>query len=175
MDLKSVIAKFGMLLIAVCCDRWVGRRHRRNLQGMLPDSEGKGDASLAVSREDRWRCHGRRISGDDDTAGDGLRSTKICPHCLVADLFDGFDQPSETSPAMGSTAAMSKMMAHCLDGNNVAGDVAGGGTKLHSSSPSFCLEPIGQSVVRRGVAGRQPCLAALDGDGAPYLGAPVVH
>ncbi|KAL5979337.1 hypothetical protein ACLOJK_019235, partial [Asimina triloba] len=118
---------------------------------------------------------GEAAAEDNDTVRDGLWSTQICPHCLVTDLFEGSDQPSETSPEMGSTAAMSKTMAHCLTVMMLPKTLTGGGTELHSSLPSFFLEPINRSVVRRGVVGRQPCLATLDGDGAPYLGAPAVH
>ncbi|KAL6002765.1 hypothetical protein ACLOJK_022985 [Asimina triloba] len=53
--------------------------------------------------------------------------------------------------------------------------LTGGGNGLRSSSPLFCLELIGRSVGRRRVIGQQPRLAALNGDGTPYLGAPTVH
>ncbi|KAL5978667.1 hypothetical protein ACLOJK_029784 [Asimina triloba] len=65
---------------------------------------------------------GEAAFGDDDTTGDGLLSTQICPPCLVANLFDDSNQPSKTSLAIGSVTVMSKTMAHCLDDNDVVGD-----------------------------------------------------
>ncbi|KAL5980512.1 hypothetical protein ACLOJK_028420 [Asimina triloba] len=65
---------------------------------------------------------GEAVARDDDIAGDGLRSTKICLPCLVIDLFNDSDQPSKTSLTMGSAVAMSKIMTHCLDGDDVVED-----------------------------------------------------
>ncbi|KAL5978005.1 hypothetical protein ACLOJK_037028 [Asimina triloba] len=54
--------------------------------------------------------------------GYGLRSRRIGTHCLVADELDGCDQLSGASPMVGPAAAMSKIMAHCLDDEDVTSD-----------------------------------------------------
>ncbi|KAL5980793.1 hypothetical protein ACLOJK_028703 [Asimina triloba] len=88
-----------------------------------PESVGDGTGFLK-GRETRRSLLLEKMGGDAITAGsrrrNRLRSTQIYPPCLVANLFDDSDQPSEMSPTMGSEATMSKMMAHCLDAPLVA-------------------------------------------------------
>ncbi|KAL5994299.1 hypothetical protein ACLOJK_035171, partial [Asimina triloba] len=55
---------------------------------------------------------------DGDAAGDGLWSNQICTPCLNVVLLDCSDQPLEASPVVVLAASMSKMMAHCLDGED---------------------------------------------------------
>ncbi|KAL5978590.1 hypothetical protein ACLOJK_029707 [Asimina triloba] len=101
--------------------RWVRYHHRQNLQGMLPDSEGRGDVLLVVAGEDGWRRHGRRISKEKKPSEMTILPEMGCSQPRFALPASSSDQPSEMSLAMGSTVAMSKMMAHYLDGDNVAG------------------------------------------------------
>ncbi|KAL5994201.1 hypothetical protein ACLOJK_035073 [Asimina triloba] len=108
-----------------------GRRRCRLLGLSSPLPEYARDAAKfrREGRHRRWvempwspNLEGEAAARDDDIARDGLWSAQICPPYLVVDLFNGSDQPLEMSPAMGSTAAMSKMMSHCLDGDDVVGD-----------------------------------------------------
>ncbi|KAL5988543.1 hypothetical protein ACLOJK_036308 [Asimina triloba] len=130
---------------------------------MLAAAESEGDIvdrmlpdGFPAVRHDGLSTPGIADAEDEDLAedgGDGLRSQRNWHHGLSADLLDGSDQPSETSPAVG------------LGGSDIGDD---GGIWIISSSPSFWMD----RICRTDVAG---AVGLKEDDGAPYVGASAVH
>ncbi|KAL6010007.1 hypothetical protein ACLOJK_000438 [Asimina triloba] len=79
---------------------------------------------LPAARMGRRWIFGAAIAGVDGKRRrrDRLQSNQICITCLISKLLDDFDQPSGALSAVVSAASVSRMMVHCLDGEDVVGD-----------------------------------------------------